>query len=161
MFKFFKKATTKKVAIIAPATGELMPITDVSDELFAQKAIGDGYAVRPANNALYAPVSGKITSIFPTKHAILFTTVDGLEILFHMGVDTVELKGVAFDLTVSEGQTVQAGEAIGKMDRSKVLAAGKSDELIVIFTNMEIIKHFPEISKAEVSHGEILGEIRL
>ncbi|WP_179393858.1 PTS sugar transporter subunit IIA [Lacticaseibacillus absianus] len=160
MFNFFKKAA-KTVTIVAPADGEAMPITAVSDPMFAQKIMGDGYAVRPSDDALYAPVSGQIVSVFPTKHAISFRTDDGLEVLLHMGVDTVELKGAPFNLTVADGQTVAAGDPLGTMDRAAVAAAGKSDELIVVFTNMAAVSAFPGVAAATVAHGADLGTLTL
>ncbi|KRN25221.1 PTS sugar transporter subunit IIA [Lacticaseibacillus camelliae] len=160
MFNFLKKKTNK-VSFVAPATGQAMPITDVSDEMFSQKIMGDGYAVKPTSDDLYAPVSGSITSVFPTKHAISFKTPEGLEVLFHMGVDTVELKGAPFNLSVSEGQSVAAGDSLGTMDRSKISAAGKSDELIVVFTNTDLISSVSVVAKASIKHGDSLGEVTL
>lgn len=160
MFNFLKKKPNK-VSFVAPATGQAMPITDVSDEMFSQKIMGDGYAVKPTSDELYAPVSGSITSVFPTKHAISFKTPEGLEVLFHMGVDTVELKGAPFNLTISEGQSVTAGDPLGTMDRSQVGAAGKSDELIVVFTNTDLVSNVSEVNKATVEHGDTLGSVTL
>lgn len=160
MFKLFKKAV-KQVSFSAPATGQSMPITAVSDDMFSQKIMGDGYAVKPDSDELYAPVSGTITSVFPTKHAISFKTPEGLEVLLHMGVDTVELKGAPFTLTAEEGQTVNAGDALGTMDRAQVAAAGKSDELIVVFTNKDLISNVPVVGSAAVNHGDALGMVTL
>ncbi|WP_125702210.1 PTS sugar transporter subunit IIA [Lacticaseibacillus daqingensis] len=160
MFNFLKKQA-KTVTIVAPADGQAMPVTAVSDPMFAQKIMGDGYAVKPSSDAVYAPVSGQVVSVFPTKHAISLRTADGLEVLLHMGVDTVELKGGPFALTVSDGQTVTAGDALGTMDRAAIAAAGKSDELIVVFTNMDKVKAFPTVAAATVTHGQTLGDITL
>lgn len=93
MFNFFKKSKSKGNEVKAPIKGNLIPLSEVSDDVFSQKMLGDGFAVKPTGQEVVAPVSGTITTLFPTKHAIGIKTAEGLEVLIHLGIDTVELKG--------------------------------------------------------------------
>lgn len=161
MVSLFKNFLAKPIKILAPATGELIHLSSVSDEMFAQKMMGDGYAVKPTEDEIYAPISGTITSVFATKHAISLTSKDGLEVLMHLGVDTVELKGAPFDIKVQEGQQVETGDLLGTMDLQQVAEAGLSNEIMVIFTNMDKIKELTANSPTKVQHGEEVGTITL
>ena len=96
MFGLFKKE--KRDVFTAPVTGELMPLEALKDGVFSEKMMGDGYAVAPEEGLVYAPISGVISSVFPTKHAIGITSVAGLEVLVHMGLDTVEMDGEPLSL---------------------------------------------------------------
>ncbi|MDG3374879.1 glucose PTS transporter subunit IIA, partial [Vibrio parahaemolyticus] len=89
--------------VYAVATGKVIPITEVGDEVFSQKMMGDGFAVIPESGEIFAPVAGKVTSVFPTKHAIGLVTDSGIEVLVHMGIDTVQLNGEPFTVFVKEG----------------------------------------------------------
>lgn len=93
MLNFFKKSKSKGNEVKAPIKGNLIPLSEVSDDVFSQKMLGDGFAVKPTGQEVVAPVSGTITTLFPTKHAIGIKTAEGLEVLIHLGIDTVELKG--------------------------------------------------------------------
>ena len=118
------------------ANGHLEDIEKVSDSTFAQKMLGDGYAVVPTDGKITAPVDGTIETIFPTKHALGIKTKNGLEVLVHMGIDTVQLKGEPFDLKVKQGQAVQHGEQLAQVDLEKIKQAGKKTDMMVIITNM-------------------------
>lgn len=120
----------------AVANGQVEDIEEVSDPTFAQKMLGDGYAVVPTDGKIVAPVDGTISSIFPTKHALGIKTENGLEILVHMGIDTVQLKGAPFDIKVSEGQAVKHGDQIADVDLKQITDAGKKTDMMVIVTNM-------------------------
>lgn len=122
------------------ANGKLEDIEEVDDPTFAQKMLGDGYAVIPFDNQIVSPVDGVISTVFPTKHAIGITTDNGLEILVHMGIDTVQLKGEPFDAKVSDGQKIKHGDSLATMDLDSVIKAGKKTDVMVIVTNM------PEVS---------------
>ena len=100
MFNFFKK--NKGMEVDAVVDGDIMPITDVKDDVFSTKMLGDGFAIKPQDNQIYAPVDGTISTLFPTKHAIGIKTNNGLEILIHLGLDTVELKGAPFTVSVNK-----------------------------------------------------------
>ncbi|MFT4185932.1 MAG: glucose PTS transporter subunit IIA [Micrococcaceae bacterium] len=122
--------------IYAPASGKLMPITEVDDQVFSQKMMGDGFGVEPDSDEIYAPITGEIIMLASdTKHAMGIRAKNGMEILLHMGIDTVELKGEPFDLKVKEGQQLKAGEPVGKMDLNAVTAAGKKTTIITIITS--------------------------
>lgn len=119
------------------ANGVVKPVSESSDAVFSQKMMGDGYFVVPENGTIYSPVKGKISSVFPTKHAVGITTDTGLEVLLHMGVDTVELKGGPFDLKVAEGQEVTPETVVAEVDLAGVKAAGKQTDMLVLVTNMD------------------------
>jgi len=151
-------ATVAKTTILhAPATGTLMPISDVADETFAQKLLGDGFAVEPTNNEVVAPVSGEVTSIFPTKHALGLKTASGLEILLHMGINTVEMNGTPFDLHVETGDQIAAGSAVATVDLDAIKAAGKATTMMVVITNMDQVDHFEMNQTKTVAAGDIIG----
>lgn len=149
-----------KTDIYAVADGKVIPISEVGDDVFSAKMMGDGYAVLPTSGEVSTPVAGKITTIFPTKHAVGILTDTGVEILLHMGVDTVELKGEPFTLHISEGQTVKQGDKIATIDLSALEQASKKSDLIVVFTNQDIV-HSYELSKSgqTVSANEVVGKV--
>lgn len=105
------------------------------DETFAAKILGDGFAVVPTSGRVVAPVAGKITTVAQAKHAVGITTPAGVEVLVHIGVDTVQLAGSPFTMMVSEGQQVNAGDALVDVDWNVVKSAGKPTDVIVVFTN--------------------------
>jgi len=121
------------------ADGTYLDIEQVPDDTFAQKMLGDGFAIEPTTGTITAPVDGTVTTVFPTKHAIGFKTESGLEVLLHMGIDTVELKGAPFDVQVTDGQTVKHGDVVAKVDLDAIKAAGKQTPMIVIITNMATV----------------------
>ncbi|APX71123.1 N-acetylglucosamine-specific PTS transporter subunit IIBC [Companilactobacillus allii] len=123
------------------ANGKLEDIEKVDDPTFAQKMLGDGYGVVPSDNQIVAPVDGVISTVFPTKHAIGIKTDNGLEVLVHMGIDTVQLKGEPFDVKVSEGQEIKHGDVLANMDLDAVVKAGKKTDVMVIVTNMAVVSY--------------------
>ncbi|MFC6202069.1 N-acetylglucosamine-specific PTS transporter subunit IIBC [Lactiplantibacillus nangangensis] len=141
----------------APATGTLMPISDVADDTFAQKLLGDGYAVEPTSNEIVAPVSGEVTSIFPTKHALGLKTASGLEILLHMGINTVEMNGTPFTLHVAKGDQIAAGTAVATVDLAAIKAAGKAATMMVVITNMDQVHQLTLNQTKSVAAGDIVG----
>ncbi|MFC6182172.1 N-acetylglucosamine-specific PTS transporter subunit IIBC [Lactiplantibacillus daowaiensis] len=141
----------------APATGTLMPISAVADETFAQKLLGDGYAVEPTDGEIVAPVSGEVTSIFPTKHALGLKTASGLEVLLHMGINTVEMDGKPFDLHVEVGDQIVAGRAVATVDLAQIKAAGKATTMMVVLTNMDQVNDFKLNQTKTVAAGDIIG----
>lgn len=160
MFKLFKK-NVKQDTVVAPGSGQLMPITSVSDAMFSQKIMGDGYAVKPNTDDIVSPVSGTVVSVFPTKHALSLKADNGLEILLHLGVDTVDLKGEPFNITVTDGQHVDAGQSLGTMNRAMIADAGLDDVMIIVFTNMDAIAKMPEFTDSTVSAGSEIGQVTL
>ena len=136
------EATFKGVTdeVHSVADGEVINIEDVKDPVFSQKMMGDGFAVEPENGHIVSPVAGKVTSVFPTKHALGLVTDNGLEVLVHIGLDTVSLEGKPFEVKVSEGQTVAAGDLLVEADFDAIRAAGRETSTIVVFTNADAIK---------------------
>ncbi|WP_045136505.1 PTS sugar transporter subunit IIA [Lacticaseibacillus paracasei] len=156
MFGLGKK---KKEDVYAAVTGVLIPLTEVSDPVLAQKMMGDGFAIKPKNGEIYAPVDGNITMIFPTKHAISIKTVQGLEVLVHMGFDTVEMDGRPFDVRISRNQKVKAGDLLANMNLKLVADSDHDTMIAVVYTNMALLKSFPEISAKNVTAKEMIGEL--
>ncbi len=136
MFKG-NKEEVKKEQIAALTNGELVSITEVPDEVFSTKMMGDGFAMKTTDGIIVSPVAGKIGSVFPTKHAITINSVDGREVLIHLGVDTVKLKGEGFESFVEENQDVKVGDKLVKMDVEFIEKNAKSSMPIVIFTNLD------------------------
>ena len=136
------EATFKGVTdeVHSVADGEVINIEDVKDPVFSQKMMGDGFAVEPENGHIVSPVAGKVTSVFPTKHALGLVTDNGLEVLVHIGLDTVSLEGKPFEVKVTEGQTVAAGDLLVEADLDAIRAAGRETSTIVVFTNADAIK---------------------
>ncbi|WP_303267322.1 PTS transporter subunit IIBC [Streptococcus vestibularis] len=132
------KGVTEDVHSVAD--GQVINIEDVKDPVFSQKMMGDGFAVKPENGKIVSPVAGKVTSIFPTKHALGLVTDNGLEVLVHIGLDTVSLEGKPFDVKVTEGQTVAAGDLLVEADLAAIREAGRDTSTVVVFTNADAIK---------------------
>lgn len=129
-----------KETILSVADGEVMPITAVDDQVFAGKMMGDGFAVEPSSGHIYAPVTGLVTSVFPTKHAFGLLTDNGLEVLVHVGLDTVALNGAPFSVKVTEGQRVAAGELLVVADLAAIRSANHETTVVVVFTNQTDIQ---------------------
>ncbi|EGJ28052.1 PTS transporter subunit IIBC [Streptococcus porcinus] len=151
------KSTKISEAIYSVAQGTVLPITEVKDQVFASKMMGDGFAVEPTSGEIYAPVSGTITSIFPSKHALGLITDSGLEVLIHVGLDTVDLNGKPFDVQVSQGQKVKAGDLLIKADLEAIVAAEKEKTIVLVFTNqaevieVSLLKTGEEAAKTQVA----------
>ncbi|EMF0420439.1 PTS transporter subunit EIIC [Enterococcus hirae] len=142
------------------ATGEVIDLATVNDPVFSKKMMGDGFAVIPTTGEVVAPVTGKVVSIFPTKHAIGMETEEGAEVLIHMGIDTVQMDQPAFEILVTEGQTVEAGAKLAQMNLTEIKNEGKDITIMVVFTdgkvNEMILKH---LGPTEL--GTVIGEIKL
>ena len=126
--------------VYSVADGQVISLEQVEDPVFAQKMMGDGFAVEPANGNIVSPVTGTVSSIFPTKHALGLVTDSGLEVLVHIGLDTVSLEGKPFTVHVAEGQKVAAGDLLVTADLDAIRAAGRETSTVVVFTNGDAIK---------------------
>ncbi|ORP07207.1 PTS glucose/maltose transporter subunit IIBCA [Streptococcus mitis] len=133
----FKGLTEEVYSVV---DGQVVALEQVKDPVFAQKMMGDGFAVEPANGNIVSPVSGTVSSIFPTKHALGLVTEAGLEVLVHIGLDTVSLEGKPFTVHVAEGQKVAAGDLLVTADLDAIRAAGRETSTVVVFTNGDAIK---------------------
>lgn len=152
MFGFLKKNTEK---IIAPISGEAIAISECNDPVFSDKILGDGIAVVPdgKSNTIVSPVNGKIVNTVDTLHAFGLETEDGIELLVHIGLNTVELKGEGFENLVKLGDTVKAGEPLCKADMNMLTEKGYSLQTPVVITDMSGINKF-EIHTGTVIAGE-------
>lgn len=140
--------------IVAPLAGTMVAITDVPDPVFASKAMGNGFAVAPSADDVVAPCAGTVNMVAKTAHAFGIRTDEGLEILVHMGIDTVELEGAPFSMNVEVDERVEAGQPLSRMDLAAVEAAGKSTMTMVIFLNLAQKKGTVEAATGPIGLGE-------
>ncbi|QBO36068.1 PTS N-acetylglucosamine transporter subunit IIABC [Periweissella cryptocerci] len=143
----------------AVAEGQLMNITEVDDDVFSAEMLGKGYAVEPTNGKIVSPVAGEVTMVFPTKHAMGIKTANGTDVLLHMGINTVELEGKPFDVTVEAGQQVKAGDVVANADLDAIKAAGKQTVMMVIFTNLDDSAKVDIDASRAVEAGEYVARI--
>lgn len=159
IFDFFKKKKEDK-GILSLTNGELLELKDVPDEVFSQKMMGDGFAIKSTDGVILSPVDGTVQMVFETKHAIGLVTKDNLEVLIHLGIDTVKLNGEGFEVFVKPGDEVVAGQKLIKMDVDFIKANAKSDISPVLFTNLDQDKSVKvvtgKISAKEASRIEII-----
>ena len=158
---FSKRKQPATLNLQAIADGKIMPLEAVADEVFSAKMMGDGYAVQPTDNRIYSPVAGTISSVFPTKHALGITTKDGIELLIHIGLDTVELAGQPFNVLVAEGDVVQVDQPLVDVDFAAITTAGKGTTSMVIITNMDAIKTLTPPTEQSVQHGDLVQTISM
>ena len=130
-----------KHIVLAPQTGKIIPITEVPDKVFSGKVLGDGVGIVPVGNKVVAPVDGTVVQVAETLHAVCMQGDDGAEIIIHLGIDTVELKGKGFTCHVESGQHVSAGDLLMDMDISFIKSAGYNVITPCIITNMDKIKN--------------------
>ncbi|MBW3092423.1 PTS glucose transporter subunit IIA [Bifidobacterium sp. 82T10] len=145
--------------MLAPVDGSIKAIEDVPDDTFAAKILGDGFAVVPASATIVAPVSGKVTTVANARHAVGITTDSGVEVLVHVGVDTVQLGGAPFAVHVETGQAVKAGDPIIDVDWAAIKAAGKPTDVIVVFTNPSLINDLSITAHGAVAAGTPVGTL--
>lgn len=122
MFNIFKKKENKTEKIYSPFKGSLVNLEDVPDVVFAQKMMGDGVAIIPSEGKLYSPVDGEIVSIFDAKHALMINSIDGTNILIHIGLETMSLEGKPFDVKVKAGDKVKAKDLIMEVDLDFIIS---------------------------------------
>lgn len=164
MFNFLKKKTEPKnkvVDVYAVAPGQFVPIDQVEDPVFSKKMMGDGFAILPDSAAIYSPVTGKVVSVFPTQHALGIES-DGLDVLLHMGIDTVELNGEPFDISVQENQSVTSSTQVATVDLAALDNAGKNNAMIVVFTNSDtVVNHIEWIADGQVQANALVAKVHL
>ena len=162
LFDLFKKGNKGEEVkkefdgkVIAPISGNLMPLSEVPDEVFAQKMIGDGIAIEPtASGVMVAPASGRIEKIFDTNHAFSIVTPEGIEIFVHFGMDTVQLEGKGFERLAEEGTVVKAGDPLIKYDYDFLKANAKSIIKPVIISNFEEYSDLNGVEEGTAVAGE-------
>jgi len=150
---FSKKKESTTISLAAPLTGRVMALEEVPDPVFAQKMAGDGIAILPTEGLLVSPVSGKVAHLFPTHHAIGLVNAEGLELLIHIGIDTVKLNGEGFQPFVNMGDHVKVGDKLIQFDLEKIKAAGYSTITPVLITNHEKLESIHFTAGAEVQAG--------
>ncbi|WP_088102376.1 PTS sugar transporter subunit IIA [Halalkalibacter urbisdiaboli] len=166
LFGLDKKVETQDIPeqeiILSPLDGKVVSIEDVPDPTFSQKMMGDGFAVEPSNGKVISPATGEIIQIFPTKHAIGIKTLGGLEVLIHIGLETVNMKGEGFTAHVQEGDSIKAGQPLVDFDLELVKEKAASTITPVIITNIdEAVASIEKISKEQLTAGETVLTIKV
>lgn len=144
----------REITVLAPVDGDIVPLEAVDDPVFAQKMVGDGLAIMPTSDTVVAPVAGTLTQLFPTGHAAGITTPEGIEILIHVGMDTVELKGEGFTKLAEQGMEVEVGTPLIRLDLAKLQTTAKSLVTPVIITNMPKVEHLSKADAAPTRAGD-------
>ncbi len=140
--------------IASPLTGNVIPLEQVEDGVFSEKMVGDGFAVEPTDNQVYAPADCEVATVFGTKHAIGLTTTDGVELLIHLGIDTVQMNGAPFTIGVKEGDKLKKGDKIGSFDEKMIVEAGYRTVTPVVVTNSDVYTTFTLQKTGKVSAGD-------
>ncbi|MGG0383487.1 PTS glucose transporter subunit IIA [Priestia filamentosa] len=164
MFKnlFQKKVKTQTEEIYSPLTGEVISLAEVPDPVFSNKMMGDGIAIIPKEGKLVSPVEGEVVQVFPTKHAIGIKSARGVEILIHVGLETVDLKGEGFETFVKEGQSVKVGDVLSTFDIHFLESKNKEIVTPIIITNTsEKLDDMEQVSTSEVSRQELILKCNL
>ncbi|PTM59832.1 glucose-specific PTS transporter subunit IIBC [Desmospora activa] len=138
----------------APMKGKILSITEVPDEVFAGKMMGEGFAIEPSDGTVVSPVDGKVINVFPTKHAIGIQSDNGIEILLHVGIDTVKMEGEGFTLHVEQGATVKRGQKLLKVDLDLVRKKAKSTITPIVITNLSEGEKVDLLKEGDVGSGE-------
>lgn len=150
----------KTITLYSHMNGTAVKLEDVEDDVFSQKILGEGAAVEPSEGKLYAPCDGKIDSVFDTKHAVNMVSDDGVEILLHIGIDTVKLGGQYFEAHVSDGQEVKKGDLLISFDMDKIKAAGYKVTTPLIIGNTDDYASVEPVAQNSVSAGDMILKIK-
>ena len=154
--------TQDHLTVAAPVEGHIKPIESVEDDVFSREVIGKSMAIEPTGNKIYAPVTGTVTSVFPTKHAIGITGDNGVEVLVHVGIDTVKLNGEPFTSTIEQGDHVTVGDILGAFDLTQIIESGYDPTTIIVITNTDEYESITSFDHAEVkAQTSILGVVKL
>ena len=151
-----KKDTAPGKTVYSPLNGRVIPLSEVDDPVFSEGMMGPGVAILPADGSLYAPADGVITVAFPTGHAVALKTADGMEILIHIGIDTVKLNGDGFQIQVAEGDTVRTGDLLVSFDLPKIQAAGYPTTTMVLVSNPDEVGTMTDPASGEVLVKDLL-----
>lgn len=157
--KTIEKVQVNKGEILSPLHGKLYPLTEAKDEAFASKMLGDGAMIQPDDGKVYAPFDGQIVTLFPTKHAIGILSDDGIELLIHFGIDTVNLDGKHFTAFVEQGQRVNQGDLLIEADIKKIEAEGYLTQVPVIITNSASYQSITLSDKKDVNYQEVILKV--
>ena len=161
LFDIFKKKEKTIVTIYSPMNGKVIELKEVPDEAFAQKMVGDGCAIEPDKGIICSPIDGQLMNIFPTNHAIIFETIDGLEMIIHFGIDTVKLDGKGFQ-KLREPGPIKIGDEIVKYNLDDIKDGVPSTRSPIIINNMEKVEKIEVLSLGKVIKiGEPIMKITL
>jgi PTS system beta-glucosides-specific IIC component len=153
------KAGGSAKEIAAPIKGKILPLSEITDEAFSSEAMGKGIAIEPSEGKVYAPADGEVTTFFPTGHAIGLTASNGAEILIHVGMDTVEMKGDGFTPKVNQGDMVKCGDLLLEFDIEKIKAAGHPTATPIVITNSDDFADVLPIGEGEAQVGDKLIQL--
>lgn len=148
------------IEVFAPLSGEIVPLEEVPDVVFAEKIVGDGIAIKPSGNKMVAPCDGTIGKIFETNHAFSIESDSGLELFVHFGIDTVELKGEGFTRIAQEGQQVKKGDTVIEFDLALLEAKAKSTLTPVVISNMDEVKELSKLSGAVTLAQDVVLRVK-
>lgn len=160
MFGLFKKKAPETYVIGAPVKGKAIPLTEVNDPTFSEGMLGQGAAVIPEDGRIYAPADGEVSMVFDTLHAVTLTTEKGTEILIHVGLDTVNLKGEGYESHVKAGDKVKKGDLLLTADLEKIKAAGYDIVTPVVVCNTDDYAAVSGKAGNDVQAGDALIEIQ-
>ncbi|OFP33224.1 PTS beta-glucoside transporter subunit EIIBCA [Streptococcus sp. HMSC072D07] len=146
--------------IQTPIVGDVVALSNVNDPVFSSGAMGQGIAVKPSEDVVYAPADAEVTIVFPTGHAYGLRTANGAEILIHVGIDTVSMNGEGFNHKVAQGDKVKAGDVLGTFDSAKIAAAGLDDTTMVIVTNTADYASVTPVASGSVVKGDAIIEVK-
>lgn len=157
-----KEKTTPimEAVVTSPLNGEIVDLKEVNDGVFSEGLLGKGVAIIPNEGKVYAPINGVMTTVFPTKHAYGVTTEDGVEILIHIGINTVELDGELFTKHVKQGEVVQAGDLIAEFDIEKIKEKGYSVYSPIIVTNPSLFESTDVLNSGKIEAGNPILEVK-
>lgn len=153
-------ATLQDETIQTPIVGDVVALSNVNDPVFSSGAMGQGIAVKPSQDVVYAPADAEVTIVFPTGHAYGLRTANGAEILIHVGIDTVSMNGEGFNHKVAQGDKVKAGEVLGTFDSAKIAAAGLDNTTMVIVTNTADFASVNPVASGSVAKGDAVIEVK-
>ena len=153
-------ATLQDETIQTPIVGDVVALSNVDDPVFSSGAMGQGIAVKPSEDVVYAPADAEVTIVFPTGHAYGLRTANGAEILIHVGIDTVSMNGEGFNHKVAQGDKVKAGEVLGTFDSAKIAAAGLDNTTMVIVTNTADFASVNPVASGSVAKGDAIIEVK-
>ena len=154
-------ATLQNETLVTPIVGDVVALADVNDPVFSSGAMGQGIAVKPSQGVVYAPADAEVSIAFPTGHAFGLKTADGVEVLIHVGIDTVSMNGEGFEAKVSQGDKVKAGDILGTFDSNKIAAAGLDDTTMVIVTNTADYASVAPVATGSVAKGDAVIEVKI
>lgn len=148
-----KEEPVKTIQILAPLSGNAVNLASVPDPVFSEKMMGDGLAIEPSEGIVVSPVDGEIMQIFPTKHAVGIRAKNGAEILIHIGLETVSLKGEGFETHVQQGDSVKAGDKLVSFDMATISEKAKSTVTPIIITNTDQAASLNVLLEGKVERG--------